>query len=1542
MATATELTINTSATALDMANEMFGDGIQIVSATYTGDPVSAGIYSDATSTIPGVVPSDSGVILSTGNVGSFTNGSGTADTNLQAGTSTDTTGVNGDAQLNAIAGTNTFDAAIFEANFIPTGDFITMQFVFSSEEYLEYVNGGFNDAVGVWVNGDFVPLSIVHESVSIDNVNTTSNQNLYVNNPAATDPYNTEMDGFTITLSLKAPVNSGQVNTIRIGIADAGDPVYDSNLLIMGDSIQTVALAYDDTINMAANSSRTYDILANDTDLNHTGLHITHINGQPIAVGGTVTLATGEQVTLNADGTVTVTTDGDIGANSFTYTVEDGLGNTDIGFITVNTTTAPAADGIVDGTSGDDMIDTAYLGDPDGDRIDAGDALLAGQVGEDDIVVAGDGNDTVVAGLGDDVVYGGAGQDSLYGEDGADTLFGSTGADMLEGGLGADVLVGGDDADLIRGASGDVVDGGEGGTDQDTLTASGVLTIAFDPGNPENGTITFIDNSTLTFSNIEHLILNGGNPDGIVYGTAAADLIGAGYVDVNGDVIDNGDAIFAGAGPDDDEVFAGDGNDTVFSGAGDDDVYGGNDQDVIHTGIGNDYAQGDTGDDTVYGDAGDDFLRGDAGSDSVYGGDGNDSVYGGLGTDQVFGGDGNDYIYGGYGDDTVYGGAGNDTITGSGENDLVYGDDGDDFMQGSNGADTLIGGLGADTMLGEEDADSFYGGAGDYVDGYETVTTGTDNDTLHVEGVASVSWDPFNSENGTITFTAGGTLAFYNIENLFVDGVLTTRPDGTVSGTAGNDLIDTAYLGDPDGDRIDNNDASLVGHAPNDDLVVAGDGFDTVMAGLGDDTVYGGAGQDVLYGGEGDDSLLGGDNADLLFTDAGNDSLLGEGGDDSFQITDGFGTDVVVGGETGETFGDVLNVSSMTGDVVLDLSAGNPASDEDGTLTSGTDSLSFSQIEAIVLGGGNDVVIGSSGDDFVAVGWGADSIDGGAGNDTFEMEFDGDADVINFADGDGADTLLGFDAPIDNGDGTYSGVDTLDVSGMTDALGNPVNVADVTVLDDGMGNAVLLFPGGESLTLVGVTVAAVSSPAALEALGIPPVPPDGIVEGTAGGDLIDTSYLGDPGGDRIDASDALLPGAAPEDDYVLAGAGDDTIESGLGNDSVLGGDGADGIFGGAGADTLLGEAGADYIEGGDGADTLDGGADNDELYGGLGDDLVQGGSGADWLEGDLGIYSSIGGNDTLQGGDGSDTILGNRGNDLLTGDAGDDSLLGEAGADTLDGGLGADTLLGGDDRDTFLVGAGDVVDGGNGGDDYDTLDLSAYGWGNTNVIYDPGNSENGTVQFLDSTGAVTGTMAFTDIEHVVPCFTPGTLILTAHGEVRVEDLVVDDQVLTRDHGLQTIRWVGRRDLSRADLARQPRLSPVRIRKGALGGALPDRDMLVSPQHRMLFSGARAEMFFGEDEVLVAATHLVGEAGVERIFPNGVSYIHIMFDQHEIISADGAWTESFQPGDLTLKGLDQAQRDELLMLFPELADMGSFYPAARRTLRSHEARVMLAS
>ncbi len=211
MATGAELNYDRRASATEMAQTIFGDDVQIVGATYTGARNSSAVYSGGDTISPDVTPSDTGLILSTGDVRNFTQSNG--DPNISANTSSDMNfGTGGDADFTALAGAQTYDAAVLEVDFIPTSNYLSMQFVFASEEYPEYVSSIFNDIVGVWSNGVYVPLSV--GNASIGDINQSNTSNLYIDNTG--DAYNTEMDGFTVTMTLEIPVIPGQVNTLKI------------------------------------------------------------------------------------------------------------------------------------------------------------------------------------------------------------------------------------------------------------------------------------------------------------------------------------------------------------------------------------------------------------------------------------------------------------------------------------------------------------------------------------------------------------------------------------------------------------------------------------------------------------------------------------------------------------------------------------------------------------------------------------------------------------------------------------------------------------------------------------------------------------------------------------------------------------------------------------------------------------------------------------------------------------------------------------------------------------------------------------------------------------------------------------------------------------------------------------------------------------------------------------------------------------------------------------------------------------------------------
>lgn len=164
------------------------------------------------------------------------------------------------------------------------------------------------------------------------------------------------------------------------------------------------------------------------------------------------------------------------------------------------------------------------------------------------------------------------------------------------------------------------------------------------------------------------------------------------------------------------------------------------------------------------------------------------------------------------------------------------------------------------------------------------------------------------------------------------------------------------------------------------------------------------------------------------------------------------------------------------------------------------------------------------------------------------------------------------------------------------------------------------------------------------------------------------------------------------------------------------------------------------------------------------------------------------------------------------------------------------------------------------------------------------------------------------------CFVAGSMIDTPSGPVAVEKLKAGDAVLTVGNGTQRIRWVGR-TMQNAENG----LAPIRIQAGALGGNTPSKDLLVSPAHRLVISGWRIELLFGETEALVAAKALVNDDTITVAHDlESFEYFHIMFDRHEIVMSNGVPSESFQPKAELLTKLDHATRKELLMLFPELA------------------------
>lgn len=299
---------------------------------------------------------------------------------------------------------------------------------------------------------------------------------------------------------------------------------------------------------------------------------------------------------------------------------------------------------------------------------------------------------------------------------------------------------------------------------------------------------------------------------------------------------------------------------------------------------------------------------------------------------------------------------------------------------------------------------------------------------------------------------------------------------------------------------------------------------------------------------------------------------------------------------------------------------------------------------------------------------------------------------------------------------------------------------------------------------------------------------------------------------------------------------------------------------------------------------------------------------------------------TLSSGAGNDTVTGGSGDDVIDGGAGDDTLRGGGGDDTITTGSGDDVIVldAGGGNDTVTDFANSDADGdGQYNDQIDVSELqnpdgspvtsgdvviTDDGFGNALLTFPEGEtlllqgispSQMSTQQQLHSAG--------------IPCFTTGTLILTPHGEIPIEMLRPGDLVVTRDNGPQPIRWIGIRRLNQADLLANPDLAPVMISPGACGN---EHALVVSPQHGVLASDPHGV----SDQKLMRAIHLARLAGgkVRRMCgARYVTYVHMLFDAHQVVFSNGIASESFYPGPWGLKALDADVQLEPVTLWPEL-------------------------
>jgi len=655
----------------------------------------------------------------------------------------------------------------------------------------------------------------------------------------------------------------------------------------------------------------------------------------------------------------------------------------------------------------------------------------------------------------------------------------------------------------------------------------------------------------------------------------------------------------------------------------------------------------------------------------VFGQGGNDTITldesnGALPAAQLFGGAGNDVLTGGSGADLLFGGAGNDTLLGKGGNDLLFGGAGNDVLTGGDGDDQVFGEGGNDRMIWNpgDDSDLFEGG-----DGVDTAEinggNGSETFTITANGTR-VRFDrldpaPFfldigttenlvlNANGGDDTITAGNGLA----------GLIKL----TIDGGSGNDTITGG----------DGND-TLIGGDGN-DLIIGGRGNDTAQLGAGDDTFVWnpGDGSDVVEGQDGIDTLVfNGANINEKIDISANGSrvrltrdigtvtmdlngiehiqLNALGGADNITVNDLSGTGVTQvaidlasppGSGAGDLAADSVTVNATKGDDVIEVLG------QDGSLTvaglpelvtisaseatdalvvaggAGNDTLSVMTLPALNTmltldgGAGNDVLLGSRGDDRLLGGDGKDFVDGNQGNDIALLGA-GD-DVFQWDPGDGSDTVegeAGTDTLVFNGANIN---ERMDISANGERARLTRDIGNITMDLNGVEHIEVNARGGADTVTVNDLTGTDVKQVAIDLAGTPGSGQgDGAadsvtVNGTGGNDHITVASSGASVVVNGLAAQVTIAGAEPDKDSLVVNgaAGNDTINASAltagqinltingdaGDDVITGSQGDDQVIGGQGSDTALLGAGNDTFiwNPGDGSDTVDGQAGNDTL-----------------------------------------------------------------------------------------------------------------------------------------------------------------------------------------------------------------------------------------------------------------------------------------------------------------------------------------------------------
>ena len=193
------------------------------------------------------------------------------------------------------------------------------------------------------------------------------------------------------------------------------------------------------------------------------------------------------------------------------------------------------------------------------------------------------------------------------------------------------------------------------------------------------------------------------------------------------------------------------------------------------------------------------------------------------------------------------------------------------------------------------------------------------------------------------------------------------------------------------------------------------------------------------------------------------------------------------------------------------------------------------------------------------------------------------------------------------------------------------------------------------------------------------------------------------------------------------------------------------------------------------------------------------------------------------------------------------------------------------------------------------------------------------------------------------CFTPDVRVDTPVGLRAVSTLIVGDLVQTMDHGAQVLRWIGRRKIVFSKGAH--RFKPILVQAGAIDGIVPHRDVMLSPQHRIMLDGPAVQKICGQKTALTPVKALTKARGIRQAQGREtVEYVSLMFDRHEIIMAEGMACESYLPRPYARTYLDKASIAAINSLVPGVftQDASKIYPPARVLLTVHQGKYLTIS